>query len=664
MGIFSDDLQNIAFVLVADVYNNFMQYDPFQKQAIEHINEGYSVIVSAPTGAGKTAIAEHLIERCLERGEKIIYTSPIKALSNQKFRDFSKSYPDKVGILTGDVSINSDAPTLIMTTEIFRNKILEKESSLKKYTWIIFDEIHYLDDVQRGSVWEESLIFLPDHMRILGLSATVPNVHQLADWLRSIHQHEIRVIEEFKRPVPLHFFYQCQGKIYDDLKDLSKHGYSSPQFQARPHQKIPKYAATKPNRPDALIYLLGEKDFLPCIYFTFSRRHTEALAEEVKDLSFLDPAEKVEISRLYSDLCQKFDIMHEPSTYDLRPFIEKGIAYHHAGMLPTLKEVIERLFTTRLIKVIFTTETFALGVNMPARSVVFNELRKYYEHAYTVLRTRDFYQMAGRAGRRSIDTEGYVFCRVNPHEISVEQLQTMIFSPPEKVSSRFNASYATILNLYEKFGEKLYDTYALSFHHFQEKKALRETALRNLRAKVTLLKQLGHIRKNKVTEKGLFASKIYGYELILSELFVRGILEKLSVTQLGILSLAVVYEPRKGMSRPNLDRSVKELQNMTNNIMMPIQKMENKFRITPISKLSEFHLSSALEHWMNGEDFNRILELTDADEGEVVRYFRMTIQVLREVLDAPVSGPLKDKLYKAFEKINRDVIDAEKQLRA
>ncbi len=641
-----------------------VRYDPFQEKAIAAINEGSSVIVCAPTGAGKTAIAEHTIERCLERGEKVIYTSPVKALSNQKFRDFSKNYPDKVGILTGDVNINSDAPTLIMTTEIFRNKILEKESSLKHYTWIIFDEIHYLDDIERGSVWEESLIFLPDHMRILGLSATIPNVHELVGWLKSIHQHDIRVIEETKRPVPLHFFYQCQGKIYDDLKELSRHGYQSPQWRASFHQRLPKTVMVKPNRPDSLIRHLQEKDFLPCIYFTFSRRHTEYLAAEMRGFDFLSPEERKKITSLFDHLCHQFDITTEPSTFDIRPFIERGIAYHHAGMLPTLKEVVERLFTTRLIKVIFTTETFALGVNMPARSVVFNELRKFYEHTFMPLKTRDFYQMAGRAGRRSIDTEGHVFCRVNPHELSAEDLKRMIFSEPEKVSSRFNASYATILNLYQKFGEKLYDVYLLSFHHFQEKSSRREKAVKHLRAKVSFLKQLGHIRKNHVTEKGIFAAKVYGYELILSELFARGTLEQMTVPQLGVLALAVVYEPRPRMNRPALDRQAKQLQNMTNDILFPILKMEKKFGILPPTKLCAFHLSKLLEEWMKGEDFNRVLQYSEADEGEVIRYLRMTIQVMREVLDAPVSGVLKDKLRQTIHKINRDVVDAEKQLRA
>lgn len=640
-----------------------MQYDPFQQKAIDYIHKGFSVIVAAPTGAGKTAIAEYVIEQCLKRNEKVIYTAPIKALSNQKFRDFSQNYPRRVGILTGDVSINTGAPALIMTTEIFRNKILEKESTLRHYTWIIFDEIHYLDDADRGSVWEESLIFLPNHMKVLGLSATIPNIDELAQWLESIHKHPIKVVKEAKRPVPLHFFHQCQGKIYDDLKDVQKYGYRTSSVSPSPHRRLPKFLPVKPNRSTSLIKYLWEEDFLPCIYFTFSRKQTKYLADEMQAFDFLNPKEKEEIKSLFHSLCKRFDILHEPSTWDIKPLIERGIAYHHAGMLPTLKEVIERLFTTRLIKVIFTTETFALGINMPARTVVFHELRKYYEHAFRVLKTRDFYQMAGRAGRRSIDEEGFVFCRVDPHRISIDEINRILFSTPEKVLSRFNASYATILNLYEKFNEKLTDVYPLSFHFFQEKKQVRNRAIAHLKAKVAFLKQLGFIRKPKVTEKGLFASKVYGHELILSELFARNVLENLTPLELGILSLSIVYEPRKGTRRPPLTRTAKRLQQLAHEIMTPITKMEKKFGITPLSKPCAFHLTASLQGWMQGENFNRILEKCGADEGEVVRYFRMAIQILREILEAPVSKTLKGKIYKTIDTINRDVIDAEKQLR-
>lgn len=645
------------------MYNTPMQYDPFQKEAIKHINNGDSVIVSAPTGAGKTAIAEHVIETCLANNQKVIYTAPIKALSNQKYRDFSERYPDDVGILTGDVTINAQAPTLIMTTEIFRNKIIEEHSSLNDYSWIIFDEIHYLDDTQRGGVWEESLIFLPDHMQILGLSATIPNLKELADWIQKIHNKNIKVVIEDKRPVPLHFMFQCQNKIFNNLEILKEKAYRVAQYPKEKFSRIPKLFKTTPNETLSLIHHLKCTELLPCIYFVFGRRRTETLAKETSQLNFLNESEQKEIIALFDELCQKFDITQEPSTYELKPLVAKGIAYHHAGMLPTLKEVIERLFATRLIKVIFTTETFALGINMPAKSVCFDQMHKFYERSFRPLKTRDFFQMAGRAGRRSIDTEGFVFCRINPHALSTDDVNKMIYGEPEQVTSRFNASYATLLNLYEKFNEKLYDIYPLSFHHYQQERHIRKKALKQMHDKVHLLKQMGYIRKNQVTEKGKFAQKVYGYELLLSELYTKKHLHNLSNTELAVLCLAVIYEPRKGMKKPPLPRAYKSMERETKEVIRKIIQIEKRFNITPHSKPCYFHLSMCIESWMKNESFDQALKLTDADEGEVVRYFRMTIQMLRELLDAPLPDQLLQRIHKTIKIINRDVVDAEKQLR-
>lgn len=640
-----------------------MIYDPFQKEAMEYISQGYSVIVSAPTGAGKTVIAEHVIEECLQKGEKVIYTAPIKALSNQKFREFEKQSPDKVGILTGDVTINPQAPVLIMTTEIFRNKILEKESSLKSYSWIIFDEIHYLDDYERGSVWEESLIFFPDHMKFLGLSATIPNIDELARWIEGLHKRPIKVVKENKRPVPLHIFFQCQGEIYDDLSKVIKHGFKSSDLTHYQGGKLPHYARLRPNKAGSLIQYLQEQELLPCIYFAFSRRLTESLAGELNGLNFLNSEESQKIKNLYAELCERFDLIGEPRAAELEPLIARGIAYHHAGMLPTLKEAVERLFTSRLLKVIFTTETFALGINMPARTVIFDELRKFYGYAFASLKTRDFYQMAGRAGRRGIDKEGFVFARVNPHDVAPQELQRIIYGQPEKVESQFNASYATLLNLYQHHGEKLYQIYPQSFHHYQVRPFLHRQALDLLRAKVDVLKVLGHIQNSTLTPKGLFASKVYGYELMFAELFVQGVLERLPEMELAILAVAMVYEPRKGTRKPALNKQVKDLESLTRKIKRTIYKIEDKARLKDLSKRCYFHLTPAIVAWMRGEDFGQILRYVDADEGEIVRFFRMSIQILREILEAPISPQLRERIYKIIRTINRDVIDSEKQLR-
>lgn len=641
-----------------------MIYDPFQEQAIDYIKSGHSVIVSAPTGAGKTVIAEYVINDCLEKGTRAVYTAPIKALSNQKFREFQEGFPGKIGILTGDVSINPHAPILIMTTEIFRNKVLEQTAGLGEYSWIIFDEIHYLDDYERGTVWEESLIFLPEHMKMLALSATIPNINEFADWIHSIHKRPLKIVKEEKRPVPLHFYYQCQGEIVDSLNKVSRLEAGIKKFSYYHGRRFPRKEHLKPNRPTALINHLFQNDRLPCIYFSFGRRRCEYLAEEIRGFDFLNAEEKIQIRALFNELCERFDLAGEKSAQTIFPFIERGIAYHHAGMLPTLKEAVERLFTSRLVKVIFTTETFALGINMPARTVIFDELRKFYGRFHANLRTRDFYQMAGRAGRRGIDTEGFVYSRVNPHFISYQELKNIIYSEPERVRSRFNASYATILNLYEKYGEKLYDVYPRSFHYFREKKKYQDRALELLRSKVKLLEQLGYIKEGALTEKGAFASKVYGYELSLSEIHEEGVLEHLSERELGILALALVFEPRRGTERPHLEKHIKGLQNITGAVVGRIQKMEKKLRIMPLSKEYHFELSHCLEAWMNDEEFNKMLRYGNADEGEVIRYFRMTIQILREILDTRCSPMLKDKVKKAARLINRGIIDAEKQLRS
>ena len=245
------------------------QLDPFQIQAIEWIEKEHSLLVSAPTGSGKTLIAEKAVEKALSRGEQVIYTAPIKALSNQKFRDFQARFgKDTVGILTGDVSINSGAPLLIMTTEIYRNCLFENAERIQKIGWVIFDEVHYLDDAQRGTVWEEALLFTPPEIRILALSATIPNVQELADWIRQIHQRPIAVIEEAHRPVPLHFLFQCQGKILTNTKSLRKEGYlqrDNWQLSMRERRRGFQSPRARPNRLHDILKHLIDQDQLPAI---------------------------------------------------------------------------------------------------------------------------------------------------------------------------------------------------------------------------------------------------------------------------------------------------------------------------------------------------------------------------------------------------------------
>jgi superfamily II RNA helicase len=301
---------------------------------------------------------------------------------------------------------------------------------------------------------------------------------------------------------------------------------------------------------------------------------------------------------------------------------------------------------------------------MPSRSVIFDDLRKFYGRYVRNLKTRDFYQMAGRSGRRGIDKEGFVYCRINPQKINYEEVKRIIYGKPEEVKSQLNSSYATILNLYEKYHKDIFKIYPLSLHYFQSHKHEQREALRLIENKLKLLRELGYIENSGLTTKGEFAKTVYGYELILAELYAEKILEQLDEFGLGILAVAVVFEPRKNQHPPSLSKTSRKIKNVCEQIYEKIKHQERRYRIYPLSKPAYFHLSSSVEAWLRGTNFSKILQFTDTDEGEVVRYLRMGIQVLREINGAGISSPiLRERIRETIRVINRDIVDAEKQLR-
>lgn len=638
------------------------QLDKFQEEAISYARSGNSVIVSAPTGAGKTLIAEYVIEDCMKNNKGVIYTAPIKALSNQKFRDFSKKYPQQVGILTGDVSINRDAPILIMTTEIFRNAILVDPNEFENREWLIFDEIHYLDDIERGTVWEEAIILLPSHMKMLALSATIPNIEEFVEWFKKVHKFPLKAVIEKTRPVPLHFFFQCNNDLFTNLKELKHSGYLKEKLKEYYPGK--QYLQFRTNRMTTLIDYLKRNNALSCLYFSFSRRRCEDLAQEISHVNFLKFDEEKFIIQKFDELIQKFNISSSSHINYLYPLIKRGIAYHHAGLLPTLKEIIEQLFTTGLIKFIFTTETFALGVNMPARTVVFDTLSKFYGRYHGYLKTRDFYQMAGRAGRRGIDKEGNVILKVNPYHIDAVSLEDIIYGNYEPIQSQLNSCYATILNLYRIMGDRIYDIYPQSFHFHQANALEKKEVLGLLKRKISLLKNLDYIIDGGISTKASLASKVYSFELQVGELFDNGYLDGLDAESLFIVINALTYEPRKGERNPKLNKKIKKLKNELNKFIANVHKQERIFHIFPLSKKFYFNLSEAACAWFAGTSFNKLSKFCDVDEGEIVRYFRMSIQVLREMQTSKaINDGFRNKIINCLNRINRDVVDAEKQLR-
>ncbi len=642
--------------------------DPFQLKAIEEIGKEQCLLISAPTGSGKTLIAENAIEKALSKRQSVIYTAPIKALSNQKFRDFQNRFgKDSVGILTGDVSINPEASIRIMTTEIYRNSLLEDAKRIKNVAWVIFDEVHYLDNQERGTVWEEALLFTPPHIHILALSATIPNVRELAAWLEQIHNRSFVVIEESHRPVPLHFSFQCQNKIITNTKSLRKEGYMQRdnwQLSSRERRRGFRAPRALPNKLWALLnHLIGENQ-LPAVYFAFSRKKTAQLAWDAMHFDLLRQTERKQIVTLYDELLARYDLMNDKTAEEIRPIIMQGIAYHHAGMLPTLKEVVERLFTSRLLKLIFTTETFSLGINMPARAVIFDEMEKFYGTGFKPLTTRDFYQMAGRAGRRGMDSEGFVYCRIHPNDISFPEVERIILGRPEPVRSQLNATYATLLSLYRNLGLRLLEIYPKSFHYFQSSKQGREAGLELLKNKIALLTEMGYLTETGLTDKGEFAASIFGFELLLTEMYTDGALERLDEAGLNVFLAGLIFEPRKNEIPPRLSKQHEELLKLTQHYHKMVFKWESHFRITPFTKPPYFHLSKAIDAWTRGVDFERVCTLTPTDEGSLVRYIRMVIQLLREIANAPkASESLRAKARRARDLIDRDIVDAEKQLR-
>ncbi|MBI2298428.1 MAG: DEAD/DEAH box helicase [Armatimonadetes bacterium] len=453
--------------------------DPFQIAAIRAVEQHHTVIVAAPTGAGKTVIAEYAVEQHLGQNERIIYTAPIKALSNQKFRDFSAVWGDRIGIVTGDVSLNPEAPVLLMTTEIFRNTVFDDPERLHDVRYVILDEIHYINDIQRGTVWEESLLFAPPHIGFICLSATIPNLEEFAGWIREVRPEiPVETIREDHRPVPLEHHLWLAGCGEASLQDLRRLDAQSAQRRRRLRPGEVRHALGAGKRDPAgqgdIVAHLDHLGRLPALYFCFSRSACEENARRYARGDLLDETDRLRILELFDSLAEQFELQPGAARDSMRGLIGQGVAFHHAGMLPLLKEIVERIFSSGLLRLLFTTETFAVGVNMPAATVVFEALEKYDGVDTRYLLTREYQQMAGRAGRRGIDEIGYVYARLDPAMVELEPIERILTGQVEPTESQFNLSYSSVLSLYDQFGEGIYDVCHRSFANYQNLSRVRE----------------------------------------------------------------------------------------------------------------------------------------------------------------------------------------------
>jgi len=501
------------------------ELDTFQKEAVYHLENGDSVFVAAHTSAGKTVVAEYAIALAAKHMTKAIYTSPIKALSNQKFRDFRTTFDD-VGILTGDVQIRPEASCLIMTTEILRSMLYRGADLIRDVEFVIFDEVHYVNDLERGVVWEEVIIMLPEHVTLILLSATVPNTYEFASWVGRTKKKDIYVISTPKRPVPLeHYLWADKGqekkmfKIVDANKTFIEKGWKDANDTLSGRDKILAAEQKAKEKEEAavaagrggrggrgqggrggqqrgggnqrggpsqrgrgqpstrgqgniartgrgggrttaaqdrnvwvhLVQHLRKESLLPCCIFVFSKKRCEENADALSNQDYCTAAEKSAIHMILEKSLARLkpDDRQLPQIRRIRDLLSKGIAVHHGGLLPIVKECVEILFAKTLVKILFATETFAMGLNLPTRTVVFSGFRKYDNKQFRDLYPGEYTQMAGRAGRRGLDTVGSVII-VAPGADEAPpagRLRQMMLGDPTKLRSQFRLTYNMILNL-------------------------------------------------------------------------------------------------------------------------------------------------------------------------------------------------------------------------
>ena len=653
---------------------------PFQVRAVEAVRAGRNVLVGAPTGAGKTLVAEYAIEDAVRLGKRCIYTAPIKALSNQKYRDFRDVPEVDVGLQTGDVTIHPGAQVLIMTTEILRNAIFENPAALADVEYVVFDEIHFLDDPERGTVWEEALIFAPPQIRFICLSATIANIEEIGAWIAEIRPQELEVIASDRRPVPLHhrLFHPARGAFeLDDLAAIRKglgpaprRGRQRGRGPARGRRREPRRDLPRPER---LLDEIQDRGLLPVLVFAFSRKNTEHLARKNADRDLLDRDEHRRMEALQQELIGLFQLGEEALDREVMRMARHGLAYHHAGMLPIEKELVERMFTSGLLKMLFTTETFALGINMPARTVVFHSLQKYDGREIAYLRTRDYLQMAGRAGRQGIDTEGLVFSVLTDQALAEAPLARILSGEPEAVVSRFRLSYSSLLHLVRDLGrERIPEAWEKSLdcrQHSDNRPKVRERNRREHRrlveARLALLEDLGYIGDGDVlTARGRTASWINGYEVQTTELLFRGTLENLSTEALCTVFCALIFEDRRRGGGGWLPREMfGGVRRAVDAVLRRVSAREAHLGILEPLKQADWGLTPAVLAWCGGATMEELVELCDVLPGDVCRTFRMALQLMRQVRHAiDREWDLHEHLGLAMEALNRDEVDARRQL--
>ncbi len=475
--------------------------DPFQREAIDKLDSGVGgVLVSAPTSSGKTVVAEYAIFRALREGTKVIYTTPLKALSNQKYHDFVREYGEqRVGLVTGENTINDEAPVVVMTTEILRNLIYEDPKRLDAVNYVVLDEVHYIDDFPRGSVWEEIVIQAPRSIKLVGLSATIGNYREIAEWMAE-NRGGMETVFHNVRPVELKMWLSIHNRFLTLFKEgggIDQRTWSKAAEEEEASYRVGRFSRLPSNDLLKVIEELRRLDILPSIYFIFSRRGCREALQRCSyhevDLTTAD--EKEAIDRVAAERLAGLKDHDEESLFrrmvDSR-LLRRGLAEHHAGLLPYHKEMVEELFQRGLIKVVFATETLSLGINMPARGVVVSSFTKFDGVSFSNLTTGELTQLMGRAGRRGIDVIGHGVI-LKESDVEIGTIYEVAMGPTLVVESKFLPSYNMALNLLRVYTpEEAEGLMERSFGQFQKRLAVDRTRerLANVRARLEDIRRM------------------------------------------------------------------------------------------------------------------------------------------------------------------------------
>lgn len=637
--------------------------DDFQEEAVRAIESNLSVVVSAPTGSGKTLVADYIIDKFVKENNRIIYTAPIKALSNQKFKDFCEEYGEEnIGLITGDLVINPTGKVLIMTTEVYRNMAILEDPLLESVKYCIMDEIHYISDEERGYIWEESIIFSPLHIKFLFLSATIPNAKEFAGWIESIKKEPVKVITSNYRPVPL------ERKFYDQILGITtlknirdnKHLDQYPDYQdlhmrrgKRRRNRIPP-----PSFIDLVKTLTTEKK-LPCIYFVLSRAKTQEFARELaRKMDLLNPTEQAAVLKILSSELRKVssEVLSLSSTKDVRFCLSKGIGFHNAGMLPEVKHIVETLFGKGLVKVLFATETFAVGINMPAKTVCFDSLRKYTKSGFRYFTTKEYFQMAGRAGRRGIDTKGYAIAVIHRPSLEIDIVDRITNRDSEPLKSQFQITPNTVLNMIQLHPpEEVSRILTMNFFSYQKLKgkSADNRVIGSIKARFTklvkTLRNLQYLQGEKVTELGAFASKIFISEIEVTEIFAR---KKRNFDEYDVLLLvgALVYEGKRGVRfyRTYDPRRISKLLSILDSNPL-LRKLNLEAQLEKMSAL--------IEPCIQGKKFIEILKNTNMPEGDLIRIFMRITDLLDQIDRAIIEDEKLRSIVRNSKQLIRDSLE-------